>query len=170
MGQEHSSEPVPADYQGSGLMRWLTKTGLGARATSSMTFTSKIFFVCKDFSWRLCGDPGSLGCHRRELGNSTGGREDSVFRSRPLSVSVPLDSLESLGSGLPFPWVSSSGGDHANRVLQLCRVRQWWVMHSLGVSKRKGLRALRLLLICRPLPGVLCPEFSGSRADRSLPS
>jgi hypothetical protein len=23
-----------------------------------MTLTSKIFFVCKDFSWRLCGDPG----------------------------------------------------------------------------------------------------------------
>ena len=64
MGQEHSSEPVPADYQGSGLMRWLTKTGLGAQATSSMTFTSKIFFVCKDFqgvyaatavSWAVTG-------------------------------------------------------------------------------------------------------------------
>ena len=25
---------------------------------TSMTLTSKIFFVCKDFSWRLCGDPG----------------------------------------------------------------------------------------------------------------
>jgi hypothetical protein len=24
----------------------------------TMTLTSKIFFVCKDFSWRLCGDPG----------------------------------------------------------------------------------------------------------------
>src|SRR3984893_14231510 len=24
----------------------------------SMTLTPKIFFVCKDFSWRLCGDPG----------------------------------------------------------------------------------------------------------------
>jgi hypothetical protein len=23
-----------------------------------MTLTCKIFFVCKDFSWRLCGDPG----------------------------------------------------------------------------------------------------------------
>jgi hypothetical protein len=23
-----------------------------------MTLTSKIFFVCKDFSWRLCGDRG----------------------------------------------------------------------------------------------------------------
>jgi hypothetical protein len=25
---------------------------------ASMTLTSKIFFVCKDFSWRLCGDRG----------------------------------------------------------------------------------------------------------------
>ena len=24
----------------------------------TMTLTSKIFFVCKDFSWRLCGDRG----------------------------------------------------------------------------------------------------------------
>jgi hypothetical protein len=36
MGPEHSSEPVPAGYQGSGLMRWLTKTGLGTRAMSSI--------------------------------------------------------------------------------------------------------------------------------------
>jgi hypothetical protein len=102
--------------------------------------------------------------------------KDFVSRSSPLSVSVPLDSLERLGSGWPFPWVSSSGGDHATRVLNLCGVRQWYVMHSLGVSKRKGLRALRLLLIYRSfcarrsVPGVLCPAFSGSRADRSLPS
>jgi hypothetical protein len=29
-----------------------------ARYTHPMTLTSKIFFVCKDFSWRLCGDCG----------------------------------------------------------------------------------------------------------------
>src|SRR6266581_4934483 len=43
-----------------------------------------------------------------------------VSRSSPLPVSVPLDSLERLRRGLlPFPWLSSSSGDDANRVLDL---------------------------------------------------
>lgn len=47
---------------------WLSAIVLTARSPGlqapaagsrlSMTLTSKIFFVCKDFPWRLCGDPG----------------------------------------------------------------------------------------------------------------
>jgi len=42
---------------------WLHRAATGFPVTipgprDSMTLTSKIFFVCKDFSWRLCGDPG----------------------------------------------------------------------------------------------------------------
>jgi hypothetical protein len=48
-----------------------------------------------------------------------------VSRSSPLTVSAPR--LRSRGLALaclPFPWVSSSGGDHANRVLKLGK-RTW---------------------------------------------
>jgi len=34
------------------------KSGGMMELNHPMTLTSEIFFVCKDFSWRLCGDPG----------------------------------------------------------------------------------------------------------------
>jgi hypothetical protein len=50
-----------------------------------------------------------------------------VSRSSPLPVSVPLDSLERLVVAcLPFPWLSSFGGDDANRVLKLGK-RTWYL-------------------------------------------
>src|SRR5271169_67501 len=60
-----------------------------------------------------------------------------VSRSSPLTVSAPR--LRSRGFALaclPFPWVSSSGGDHANRVLKLGkRTWCWSVNHgSIGGS------------------------------------
>jgi hypothetical protein len=50
-----------------------------------------------------------------------------VSRSSPLPVSVPLDSLERfVVACLPFPWLSASGGDDANRVLKLGK-RTWYL-------------------------------------------
>jgi hypothetical protein len=55
-----------------------------------------------------------------------------VSRSSPLPLSVPLDSLERfVGACLPFPWLSSSGGDDANRVLKLGK-RTWYLSVNLG--------------------------------------
>ena len=50
-----------------------------------------------------------------------------VSRSSPLTVSAPR--LRSRGFALaclPFPWVSSSGGDYANRVLKLGKRTWYW--------------------------------------------
>jgi hypothetical protein len=48
------------------------------------------------------------------------GEKIFVSRSSPLPVSVPLDSLERFLCGLfAYPWLSSSGGDDADRVLDL---------------------------------------------------
>jgi len=55
-----------------------------------------------------------------------------VSRSSPLTVSA-LD-CRSRGLALaclPFPWVSSSGGDHANRVLKLGK-RTWYLSVNHG--------------------------------------
>src|SRR6266851_466204 len=48
------------------------------------------------------------------------GEKIFVSRSSPLPVSVPLDSLERVRCGLfAYPWLSSSSGDDADRVLDL---------------------------------------------------
>jgi hypothetical protein len=48
------------------------------------------------------------------------GEKIFVSRSSPLPVSVPLDSLERFLCGLfAYPWLSSSSGDDADRVLDL---------------------------------------------------
>jgi hypothetical protein len=50
-----------------------------------------------------------------------------VSRPSPLPVNVPLDSLgRFVLACLPFPWLSSSGGDDANRVLKLGK-RTWYL-------------------------------------------
>ena len=50
-----------------------------------------------------------------------------VSRSSPLPVSVSSDLLERfVVACLPFPWLSSSGGDDANRVLKLGK-RTWYL-------------------------------------------
>ena len=55
------------------------------------------------------------------------GEKIFVSRSSPLPVGVPVDSLERfVVACLPFPWLSSSGGDDANRVLKLGK-RTWYL-------------------------------------------
>ena len=61
-----------------------------------------------------------------------------VSRSSPLTVSAP-PRLRSRGFALaylPFPWVSSSGGDYANRVLKLGKRTWYWSVNhgSIGGS------------------------------------
>src|ERR1700720_40536 len=64
---------------------------------------------------------------KKKVSPSTGRREDFVSRSSPLPVSVPLDLLERfVVACLPFLWLSSSGGDDANRVLKLGK-RTWYL-------------------------------------------
>ena len=76
------------------------------------------------------------GCQEKSS-PSTGGEKIFVSRSSPLSVSAP--DCRSRGFALaclPFLWVSSSGGDDANRVLKLGkRTWSWSVNHgSIGGS------------------------------------
>jgi hypothetical protein len=69
-----------------------------------------------------------------------------VSRSSPLPVSVPLDSLERLvGACLPFPWLSSSSGDDANRVLDLASGAGIWVS-TMVLFEARG---LSLFLVIR---------------------
>jgi hypothetical protein len=59
------------------------------------------------------------GCQEKSS-PSIGRREDFCLEIQPTAVSVPLDSLESfVVACLPYPWLSSSSGDDANRVLDL---------------------------------------------------
>jgi hypothetical protein len=57
------------------------------------------------------------GC--QEKSSPSTGKRDSFSRSSPLSVSAP-DFAEGFAlASLPFLWVSSFGGEDANRVLKL---------------------------------------------------
>ncbi len=69
-----------------------------------------------------------------------------VSRSSPLPVSVRLDSLERfVVACLPFPWLSSSGGDDANRVLDLASGPGIWVSTMVLLEAR----GLSLFLVIR---------------------
>src|SRR5712671_7721652 len=66
----------------------------------------------------------SMGSIKRDVKKKVLPRPDAekifVSRSSPLPVSVPLDSLERVRCGLfAYPWLSSSSGDDADRVLDL---------------------------------------------------
>jgi hypothetical protein len=68
--------------------------------------------------------PRSMSSIKRDVKKKVLPRPDAekifVSRSSPLPVNVPLDLLERFVLAcLPFPWLSSSGGDDANRVLNL---------------------------------------------------
>jgi hypothetical protein len=59
------------------------------------------------------------GCQEK-TSPSTGGREDFCLEIQPTVCKCPPISLRGFALAcLPFLWVSSFGGDHANRVLKL---------------------------------------------------
>src|SRR5271170_7744771 len=67
------------------------------------------------------------GCQEKKFLPRPDAEKIFVSRSSPLPVSVPLDSLERLVVAcFPFPWLSSSGDDDANRVLGLGK-RTWYL-------------------------------------------
>src|SRR5271170_6171687 len=67
------------------------------------------------------------GCQEKSFPLDRTPRRFFVSRSSPLPVNVPLDSLERLVVAcFPFPWLSSSGDDDANRVLGLGK-RTWYL-------------------------------------------
>jgi hypothetical protein len=73
----------------------------------------------------------SMSSIKRDVKKKVPPRPDAekifVSRSSPLPVSVPPDSLERfVVACLPFPWLSASGGDDANRVLKLGK-RTWYL-------------------------------------------
>ena len=74
-----------------------------------------------------------------------------VSRSSPLPVSVPLDSLERFLCGLfAYPWLSSSSGDDADRVLDLASGPGIWVSTMVLLEAR----GLSLFLVIRG--GIAC--------------
>ena len=78
----------------------------------------------------------SMSSIKRDVKKKVLPRPDSekifVSRSSPLPVSVPLDLLERFVLAcLPFPWLSSSGGDDASRVLKLGK-RTWYLSVNHG--------------------------------------
>ena len=77
------------------------------------------------------------GCQEKSS-PSTGGREDFSLEIQPTDCKCP-PRLRSRGFALaylPFPWVSSSGGDYANRVLKLGKRTWYWSVNhgSIGGS------------------------------------
>ena len=76
------------------------------------------------------------GCQEK-TSPSTGGREDFCLEIQPTVCKCPPISLRGFALAcLPFRWVSSFGGDDANRVLKLGkRTWSWSVNHgSIGGS------------------------------------
>src|SRR5216684_2143009 len=93
---------------------------------------------------------GSLGSIKRDVKKKVLPRPDAekifVSRSSPLPVSVPLDSLERfVVACLPYPWLSSSGGDDADRVLDLASGPGIWVSTMVLLEAR----GLSLFLVIR---------------------
>jgi hypothetical protein len=85
------------------------------------------------------------GCQEKSS-PSTGRREDFCLEIQPTAASVPSDLLERLVVAcLPFPWLSSSGGDDANRVLDLASGPGIWVSTMVLLEAR----GLSLFLVIR---------------------
>ncbi len=91
-----------------------------------------------------------MGSIKRDVKKKVLPRPDAekifVSRSSPLPVSVPLDSLERfVVACLPYPWLSSSGGDDADRVLDLASGPGIWVSTMVLLEAR----GLSLFLVIR---------------------
>jgi hypothetical protein len=111
-----------------------------SRSYRSMAFASgRITGYCPTSRlYRQVDSPNlSMSSIKRDVKKKVLPRPDAekifVSRSSPLPVSVPLDLLERfvLLACLPFPWLSSSGGDDANRVLRLGK-RTWYLCVNHG--------------------------------------